>query len=109
VPLDTLLDSGRGDAAPLGLAAVWQADARAGADAVAVVCGRFGRVIRQLREARGWSQERLAGRAELNRSYMGEIERLAAMPSLATASKLALALDVPLSELITRCEEPSTY
>ena len=106
MPLDTLLGSGRGDAAPLGLAAVWQADA--GADAVAGVCGRFGRVIRQLREARGWSQERLAGRAELNRSYMGEIERLAAMPSLATAAKLALALDVPLSELISRCEEPST-
>ncbi len=65
---------------------------------------RFGPVVRQLREARGWSQERLAGRAELNRSYMGEIERAAAIPSLATAAKLARALDVPLSELISRCE-----
>ena len=36
---------------------------------------RFGTVVRQLREAHGWSQERLAGRAELNRSYMGEVER----------------------------------
>jgi transcriptional regulator with XRE-family HTH domain len=65
---------------------------------------RFGIVVRQLREARGWSQERLAGRAELNRSYFGEIERATAMPSLATAAKLAQALDVPLSELISRCE-----
>jgi transcriptional regulator with XRE-family HTH domain len=65
---------------------------------------RFGNVVRQLREQRGWSQERLAGRAELNRSYMGEIERATAMPSLATAAKLARALDVPLSELISRCE-----
>ncbi len=65
---------------------------------------RFGPVIRQLREARGWSQEHLAGLADLNRSYMGEIERSAAMPSLATAEKLARALEVALSELISRCE-----
>ena len=65
---------------------------------------RFAAVIRQLREARGWSQERLANRAQLNRSYMGEIERATAMPSLATAGKLAHALEVPLSELISRCE-----
>jgi ribosome-binding protein aMBF1 (putative translation factor) len=65
---------------------------------------RFGVAVRQLREKRGWSQERLANRAELNRSYMGEIERATAMPSLATAAKLADALEVPLSELIARCE-----
>ena len=65
---------------------------------------RFGIVVRQLREAQGWSQERLASRADLNRSYMGEIERAAAMPSLATAAKLAQALEVPLSDLISRCE-----
>ena len=65
---------------------------------------RFGPVIRQLRDSRGWSQEHLAGLADLNRSYMGEIERSAAMPSLATAEKLAHALGVPLSELISHCE-----
>jgi len=68
------------------------------------VSERFAIVVRQLREARGWSQERLAHRAQLNRSYMGEIERATAMPSLATAGKLAQALDVSLSELISRCE-----
>jgi transcriptional regulator with XRE-family HTH domain len=68
---------------------------------------RFGLVVRQLRESRGWSQERLAGFADLNRSYMGEIERATVMPSLATAAKLAQALDVPLSELISRCEAPA--
>ena len=64
----------------------------------------FGPVIRELRESRGWSQEHLAGQASLNRSYMGEIERSAVMPSLATAEKLARAFDVALSELISRCE-----
>jgi transcriptional regulator with XRE-family HTH domain len=69
---------------------------------------RFGAVIRQLRESRGWSQEHLAGNASLNRSYMGEIERATAVPSLATAEKLALALEVALSDLISRCEQTPT-
>ena len=65
---------------------------------------RFGAVIRELRKSRGWSQERLAADAALNRSYMGEIERAHAIPTLATAEKLAHALEVPLSDLISRCE-----
>jgi transcriptional regulator with XRE-family HTH domain len=36
---------------------------------------RFPSVVRQLRHERGWSQERLAERANLNRSFIGEIER----------------------------------
>jgi transcriptional regulator with XRE-family HTH domain len=68
------------------------------------VSQRFAVLVRELRESRGWSQELLANRAQLNRSYMGEIERATAMPSLATAVKLAQALGVPLSELISRCE-----
>ena len=68
---------------------------------------RFGAVIRQLRKSHGWSQERLAADACLNRSYMGEIERARAIPTLATAEKLARALKVPLSDLISRCESPA--
>jgi XRE family transcriptional regulator, regulator of sulfur utilization len=68
---------------------------------------RFGAVIRQLRKSRGWSQERLAADASLNRSYMGEIERAHAIPTLATAEKLAQALEVALSDLISRCESPA--
>jgi transcriptional regulator with XRE-family HTH domain len=65
---------------------------------------RFGAVIRQLRESRGWSQERLAAIAGVNRSYMGEIERAQAIPTLVTAEKLAQALGLALSGLISRCE-----
>ena len=79
-------------------------DKRAGPGSARRPSTRFGPVIRELRESRGWSQEQLAGQASLNRSYMGEIERSVAMPSLATAEKLAHALDVALSELISRCE-----
>ncbi len=44
----------------------------------------FGAVVRHLREERGWSQEQLAEFADLNRSYVGDLERGRAMPSLAT-------------------------
>ena len=69
---------------------------------------QFARVLRQSREERGWSQEQLAERADLNRSYIGEIERGHAIPSLATVGKLAVALELNLSALITRCEQPKT-
>jgi len=65
---------------------------------------RFGQVVRMTREDRGWSQEQLAGRADLNRSYLGEIERGTVMPSIETAAKLAAALGVSLSSLIARFE-----
>jgi len=65
---------------------------------------QFSLVLRQLREERGWSQEQLAERADLNRSYLGEVERGRAIPSLITVSKLACALEMQLSSLIARCE-----
>jgi XRE family transcriptional regulator, regulator of sulfur utilization len=69
---------------------------------------RFGIAVRRLRVARGWSQEQLADHADLNRSYLGEVERAAVMPSLATAAKLAQALEVSLSDLISHCERSSS-
>ncbi len=68
----------------------------------------FGAAVRHFRESHGWSQESLAERADLNRSYLGEVERGAAMPSLATAAKLAGALELPLSGLLAHCERQSS-
>jgi transcriptional regulator with XRE-family HTH domain len=65
---------------------------------------RFSMVLRQLREERGWSQEQLAERADLNRSYLGEVERGHAIPSIITVAKLASALEIQLSSMIARCE-----
>jgi transcriptional regulator with XRE-family HTH domain len=67
---------------------------------------QFSMVLRQMREERGWSQEQLAERADLNRSYLGEVERGSAVPSIVTVSKLAGALDIRLSTMIARCEHP---
>lgn len=64
----------------------------------------FGKVIKLLREERGLSQEILADRADLNRSYVGEVERGTAMPSLSTITKLAKAFNLPTSSLLARFE-----
>ena len=64
----------------------------------------FGVGVRQLREALGWSQERLAEQANLNRSYVGEIERGCVIASLLTVEKLAVALQLTPSELLTHGE-----
>lgn len=64
----------------------------------------FGIAVRQSREAHGWSQERLAEHSDLNRSYVGEIERGCVIASLVTVEKLAGALGVTPSTLVTRGE-----
>ena len=68
------------------------------------LCGSFGLAVRRLREAHRWSQEILAEKADLNRSYLGEVERGQAIPSLITLEKLALALGVSISDLLAYCE-----
>lgn len=64
----------------------------------------FGRIVKNIREERGISQEILAGRADLNRSYVGEVERGTAMPSLNTITKIAKALNLSASDLLARHE-----
>lgn len=68
------------------------------------IVSSFGTTVRQLREARGWSQEALAEHADLNRSYIGELERGQAIASLLTLAKLSLALGVSLSNLMAQTE-----
>lgn len=64
----------------------------------------FGHTVRLLREARQWSQEQLAEQADLNRSYIGEIERGRVVASLMTIEKLASAFGVPSSRLLEQSE-----
>ena len=64
----------------------------------------FGIAVRQAREAHGWSQERLAEHSDLNRSYVGEIERGRVIASLLTVETLAVSLGVQPSALVMRGE-----
>ena len=65
----------------------------------------FGLAVRQLREARGWSQEMLAAHSDLHRTYVGEVERGLVTPSLITLHKLASALGIKASELLSRTDQ----
>ena len=58
------------------------------------VLGEFGRRVRTSREAHGWSQEELADKAQLDRTYVGGIERGERNLALLNVNKLAVALDV---------------
>ena len=64
----------------------------------AVLVG-FGRRIRELRKAKGLSQEALALACDLDRTYIGGVERGERNVSLVNIEKIAGALDVPVSEL----------
>ncbi len=64
----------------------------------------FGSTVRRQRESRGWSQEHLAWQADLNRSYVGEIERGQVVASLLTVQKLADALGLPAADLLRLCD-----
>jgi transcriptional regulator with XRE-family HTH domain len=55
---------------------------------------QFGERVRELRQKRGWSQEEFAAHAELDRSYVGCIERGERNVSLENICKIADALGV---------------
>jgi len=60
---------------------------------------KFGSRVRELRVARKLSQEEVAHRAGVHRTYLGGIERGERNPSLKNIALIAEALGVSLSEL----------
>ena len=60
---------------------------------------RFGKAIRRRRRELDLSQEELAERAELHRTYVSDIERGDRNPSLENIEKLAKALNIRVSDL----------
>jgi len=65
---------------------------------------QFGERIRELRLAKGFSQEELAFKSGVHRTYLGGIERGERNPALKNIAAIAKALDVTLPELFS-CEE----
>ncbi|MFA5197319.1 MAG: helix-turn-helix transcriptional regulator [Patescibacteria group bacterium] len=59
----------------------------------------FGNKVRELRKQKGISQEGLAGIADLDRTYIGGIERGIRNPSLRNIGKIAKALNVKPTDL----------
>jgi transcriptional regulator with XRE-family HTH domain len=61
---------------------------------------RLGRNVRQLREAKGWSQEDYADRAGIHRTYVSDIERGRRNPTITVVEKLAQPLGVATGSLL---------
>ena len=65
---------------------------------------QFGTAVRSRRKRMGISQEELAGRAGLHRTYVADIERGARNLSLANIEKLAKALEISIPTLFSQGE-----
>ena len=62
---------------------------------------QFGKRVRELRLVRGLSQEELAFRSGVHRTYLGGIEQGKRNPSLKNVALIARALGVTLSQLFS--------
>ncbi|HQR43062.1 MAG TPA: helix-turn-helix transcriptional regulator [Gemmatales bacterium] len=65
---------------------------------------RFGFVIRTLREARELTQEELAERSRIHRTYLSDIERGSRNVALINIERLAQSLSVSLGDLFRRVD-----
>lgn len=60
---------------------------------------KFGERVRDLRKERGLSQEQLAFKADLHRTYIGMIERAEKNITLINIEKISNSLNVSIKEL----------
>lgn len=68
-------------------------------DKGALVHQKIAEKIKAIRKSKGITQEKLALKADLNRAYIGYIERGERKPSVDTLEKIAKELNVQLFEL----------
>jgi transcriptional regulator with XRE-family HTH domain len=64
----------------------------------ALICKVFGKTVRSLRLKAGLAQERLALESQINRGYLGGLERGLHTPTLDTIYRLLGPLGVTLTE-----------
>jgi len=69
----------------------------------------FGEIIKKLRLERNLSQESLAFEADIDRTYISDIEKGERNISIQIAYKLAFALQISFSELIKEIESHGEY
>ena len=60
----------------------------------------FGKRLRQLRQAAGWTQEQLAEAAGITTTYTSDLERGTKVASLTIMLRLSRAFGVPIAELL---------
>jgi transcriptional regulator with XRE-family HTH domain len=62
--------------------------------------------LRRYRRAQGLSQEELAGRADIDRTYISALERGAYAASIEVVARLAAALGIAPADLIAITDNP---
>jgi transcriptional regulator with XRE-family HTH domain len=62
----------------------------------------FGKRVKHLREAKGLSQESLAAKAGVHRTYIGMIERAEKNLTLSSMESIARALGIRIRDLVDR-------
>jgi transcriptional regulator with XRE-family HTH domain len=60
---------------------------------------KFGERVREVRKEKGLSQEKLANKADLHRTYIGMIERAEKNITLSNIEKIANALQISINNL----------
>ena len=68
------------------------------------IASTFGEVLRNIRSAKGLSQETLAKKSLLDRTYISLLERGLRQPSLKTIFDLSLPLDISPAEMVELTE-----
>jgi ribosome-binding protein aMBF1 (putative translation factor) len=69
------------------------------------IASAFALVLKKHRDAKGFSQELLAEKADLHPTHVSLIERKLRNPSLNVAKSLAESLGVTLTEMIAEAEQ----
>jgi transcriptional regulator with XRE-family HTH domain len=59
----------------------------------------FGRNVARIRNERGFSQDKLAEKADLDRTYVSGIERGVRNPGIKSVIRIAKALNAPVGDL----------
>lgn len=68
---------------------------------------KMGMRIRQVRKAKGWSQDKLAKKCGISMSFLGHIERGTRIMSMETFAGICMALDAGADELLWGVADPS--
>lgn len=66
----------------------------------------FARNLKRLRQAQGLSQEELAHRADIDRTYVSALERCVYAAGIDVVDRLAQVLGVEASDLLKRPRQP---
>lgn len=63
--------------------------------------------VREIRRARGLTQDELSKRANISRPFLSDVERGKAVPTVTVAGDIAAALDSTMDDLFSRALETS--